>query len=154
LNSKLDYEDLSIELAMRHIPSYTEGWRVANVKESTVSKFSEVLTESSIEGYEPLENPVASEILYILKIHQPLGYLWHTVWVDGQEVAADASTLLAMDLIATKRTEYFKRDLGDGSYIRGSVGYDHNGTVIWLRWGVGCPMDSGCDEILTVVTQQ
>lgn len=119
-------------------------------------EWSNVLVESCIPNYSPMDEEIQAELgariynILLENLPDNVKYRWKSVWCDGQALLPDATDVLANDLMATRSSEYFTEDLSDGSYIRGSVGRDAQGDPVWIRWGVGCPMDSGCDEILTL----
>ena len=116
--------------------------------------WSEILVPESISVYNvPNEDPQMEDlnkaIFKLLSEKLPTGYKWRAVWCDGQDHTAEASNLLANALIETSTTELLGViPLSGGDYIRGSLGKDQSGGAVWIRFGVGCPMDSGCDEIL------
>ena len=125
--------------------------------------WSKVLTESSVANYLPLDEKdqgseaLAEAVYKLLATHIPEGYKWEVCWCDGNEASPEAFNQVAQALIDTTEIVPFYVELVTGEYIRGSVGYTRtigaNDWAQWIRWGVGSPMDAGCDEILVPVFQ-
>lgn len=121
-----------------------------------MNDWSEVLVSKTLEQYEPVATDYyADELFKIFKKYLPAkhGARFQSVWCDGNEMVVGAADILANDLLVTQSTEFFTVDIPGhkGEYIRGRVGTDYSGNVAWISWGIGCPLDSGCDEILSVV---